>query len=397
MKEKFLIKEFVEMLHFDFKNISNDLKIELNESESSYSKVWKEHSSKFDNYIIKNIEEFENNLNIFLNETTKEDISSLLLKDKENLAALLNTFDSIRFKLINNDEYNSKLEAKCLEHLVKDGCAIYKSLFSEEELAELLKFTKVIEDVLNVDIKKAGYVNVQVNQKGQITNIWNSFQKVDDGQLRMQSKSVGFFPPGSEVIIKNKSVKSIFENWYVNSNCNFHRTNLEWISKSDTSHNGWHLDTVRDQLKIMVLLNDVDLDAAPIFCAKKSHLNNTEIKKETIHDLFVSGHRKRKEGVFYKKHAAALEHRHVGYLTDSDTDNLPANINNDPIEIKGVVFDKLVGTGKAGDCIFFESMGFHSGNRSTDKTRKTIVLVVDPVNTSFKNKFIDKFAGKVGV
>ena len=322
-----------------------------------------------------------------------------MCEDKTSLLIVLKTFDEIRFKLINDLNHEDKVTDKCLKTLVSEGCAIVEDLFSSEDLNVLNNFTKAIENALGEDIKKAGYVAVNVNSNGQITNVWNNYQKIDDGQLRLQSKNVGFFPPGSDVIMSNKNIKEIFGGWYVNDNCKFHRTNLEWISNTEINHNGWHFDTIRDQLKVMVLLNDVNIESAPIFCAKESHLNKAEFKKDLVHKLFNLGYRVRKTGNFYKKHAAALEFRHTGYLTDDDTDNCPEILDYEPIKIGGDTYQKLVGTGKAGDCIFFESSGFHSGNRSTKNQRKTIVLVVDPVNTSYKNVFIDKLSatGKIGV
>ena len=94
-------------------------------------------------------------------------------------------------------------------------------------------------------------------------------------------------------------------------------------------------------------------------------------------------------GNFTKKHAAALEFRHYGYLDDDTTDNVPDKISKEPIIIGNVSYEKTICGGVKGDCVIFETNGFHSGNRSHGKVRKSIVLTVDDKTLSFKNRFLE--------
>jgi hypothetical protein len=94
----------------------------------------------------------------------------------------------------------------------------------------------------------------------------------------------------------------------------------------------------------------------------------------------------------WKNHEATVEPCHVGYLSDEVVDNVPEKITTEQIQIDKFKYDKFICTGKRGDCIFFESSGFHSGNIARKGVRKDIVLTC-PDRFPFKNKFLD-FIGK---
>ena len=97
---------------------------------------------------------------------------------------------------------------------------------------------------------------------------------------------------------------------------------------------------------------------------------------------------KRNKNKFWKKHAATYGLRHIGYLPDTIVDNYPDNCLAKNISISNTVYENFACTGKKGDAIFFESNGFHSGNRCISGHRKNIVFTCQD-DLSFKNMFFD--------
>lgn len=336
-----------------------------------------------DNCLITDQKKFEENLSILLDDDTVYKITAELSSDKENIATLVNVFNHHRYTLCKENNKEENKIKNCLNELMQHGISKI-NLFNEEDLAELTKFQAHAEQQMGDDVKFAGYVGGHFDPSG--ARVYNAKSNDNDGQLRMQSKNLSFEIPGIKPLINNKELKKIFSRWYNvgEGEIIFARQNLEWINPAPINHNKWHLDTLRDQLKVMILLNDVDYDTAPMFYAKGSHDCTNEPEKEKKHALFIHG-------------TKILENKikHEGYFSDLDVNNYTPQITDksNKIKIKDNDYDNFICTGIPGDCLLFESSGFHSGNRSGGKVRKSIVLTTPP-NYSYKNKFLD-YIGKV--
>jgi hypothetical protein len=107
--------------------------------------------------------------------------------------------------------------------------------------------------------------------------------------VRLQSKGMGFFHPGSERLLNDYELNLIFKYWYKNLNSKFHRLTMDWVYPAEYSHNGWHCDVVRDQLKVMILLDDVTQDNAPMYYALGSHNVKTDIELKIKHAILKYG------------------------------------------------------------------------------------------------------------
>jgi hypothetical protein len=94
-------------------------------------------------------------------------------------------------------------------------------------------------------------------------------------------------------------------------------------------------------------------------------------------------------------HLSATEYaggKHIGYLSDNHVDNNEV-ITQQQTAIGGTIYNRFLATGKAGDVVFLESCGFHSGNIVTGLgIRKTLMLSANP-DASYAGKFLD-FIGK---
>jgi hypothetical protein len=205
------------------------------------------------------------------------------------------------------------------------------------------------------------------------------------------------FPmPGFHVFSQDKYLSDIFSWWNNVHDCPITRGTLEWIIPAPLNHNGWHKDMVRPQLKAFVLLGDVDLDTAPMYYAKRSHFIQNDFEKQVAFRMF-------KEGTLSKanylprrgNHYPAAVGAHSGFLSDDEAKNDPEEINDLPINLGGVKYEKFVCTGSLGDVIFFDSCGFHSGNISHGKIRRTISLSAPSVRSDVAIAFDEQNAKSV--
>jgi hypothetical protein len=101
----------------------------------------------------------------------------------------------------------------------------------------------------------------------------------------------------------------------------------------------WHLDRITDQVKVMVLLNDVEMHQGPLRFKPGTHRGTPELGP-IYHQVFACG-------VDYAYPPGPL--------------------------VQQLAADTRFGTGRAGDCIFFDTLGIHSGTRCLGDERLTLV------------------------
>ena len=293
-----------------------------------------------------------------------------MVNNKLFFKRVFNTLDQNRVDAPLVVESLDEKSKKCLDEINESGITKYEGFFDESELEEIIKFQSKID-----------YLTLG---KGSINK--------DYGKTRFSSKTNGW-PAGSDIIKNNVTLNSIFKNYYKDEKCEFYRSLLEWVYPSENNHIGWHTDVVFNQLKVMVLLSDVDFENAPMYYAKNSHRINTEEELDIKHALFIHSTSTLYPRKFWGKHKAAIVgNTHAGYLSDEWVDNAPEVIDDKPIVIRNSEYEKEVATGKTGDIIIFESSGFHSGNKCISGIRKSFGMSC-PDDFSVKNKFL-KAMGK---
>lgn len=104
---------------------------------------------------------------------------------------------------------------------------------------------------------------------------------------------------------------------------------------------GWHVDCMGKAFKAMVLLTDCTLENGPMRFKLKSHRTSAPAKKRVFHHMLKHG---------YNFSAVNL------------------------LEARSIPEDVFLGTGKAGDCLFFDPTGVHSGSRCLNGMRRTLVF-----------------------
>ena len=342
-----------------------------------------------------NLVSYEEKINILLHE--KDNFVFELENNQEMFAQFIRQLDKDR--LVKSEKFilnKDNITRTHVQELNKYGVTKV-SLFNDEELDKLINFHDIIGKYLGGDGTKAGYVHINPNPNGHIYphNVSNKLESIDDGQVRLQSKRINFQIPGIEAILENKQLKNIFNGYYHFNEVRYARQNLEWINPTLINHNPWHIDTVNDALKAMVLLDDVDYETAPMFFAKESQGIKNDAELQVKHALF-----KRTTTPYYPVHNEVIsEHaiytdykierpgKHVGYLSDNIVNNYRDVISEQDrvVKIFEHTYENFICTGKRGDCILFLSNGFHSGNRSISKVRKNAIITV-PYDYTTKNK-----------
>ena len=372
------IKEIIDKLHFDYEayNLEKNLDYDIYLSWQDM----KHNDENVEDYLVTDQLRFQENLDVIIDDEEVDKIVFALSEDKDNIAKLVNLFNHYRYLLCKSNIKEENKIKNCLNELIEHGISKI-NLFNEEDLGELTHFQAQAEQQIGDDVKFAGYVRGHLDPSfGR--PVYNAKSSDNDGQLRMQSKNLLFEIPGIKPLINNKELKNIFSKWYNvgEMEVNFVRQNIEWISPAPINHNKWHLDTLRDQLKVMVLLNDVNYDAAPMFYAMGSHNCTTNLEKEKKSSLFTN------ETKILKNKS-----KHEGYISDNDVNNYLDKITSDnkKVTIRDNQYNNLICTGHLGDCFLFESSGFHSGNRARLNVRKSIVLTTE-TSHSYKNKFLDR-------
>jgi len=268
-------------------------------------------------------------------------------------------------------------DTRVKQDLLRDGIAVCRNAFHADEISTLIAFQGVIETCLGGPPDCGGYINVAASLIGSSLHVRGaSLDRVhpNHGQARLQTKSMNFPMPGFADVSQHPLIRSMFFWWHDNT-CDVSRGTMEWIVPSDINHNGWHKDTVRPQLKAFVLLGEVNEMTAPMYYARGSHLMQTDFESQIGWRLAVNGTGKIDTSVpRWGKHYPALTGANSGYLGDDVATNFPASIDDMPVILGGTSYEKTVCVGSPGDVIFFDSCGFHSGNRSHGETRRTIAL-----------------------
>ena len=326
-------------------------------------------------------------------EELREKITQHLEENPEKFKEFYNVFSDLRNKLEINFQTTKEVD-KCISEIREKGIYKFEGMFTEAQLEKLIKFQESVTNLMknqNVRIG-AGYISV-APQAGFQVGLAVRHEKHDYGLMRMQSKSMGFFHPGSDVIINDKRLNQIYQSWYKNENAKISRSTMDWLVPAKINHNGWHIDILSNQLKAMVLLSDVNLDNGPMYYANGSHYIKNDFELKMKHATFIHGlSKKHCLGTRHGNNICAVEGGNVTYVSDDFVNNHPVKLDYKDITIDSQVYNKTVATGKRGDVIFFDSCGYHSGNICQQGMRLDLILSC-PTECSYIGNFL-KVLGK---
>ena len=359
-----MIEELVRALHFK-------------SDDADFLKSWKEHVSQggslSKDLILTDQQEFQRRLST-LTQDQKNSVLELSNGSVDEFSTLINAFDTLR-NMTPMPFVDEKL-VEANDSIQKYGVYKYENMLSSDQLANITGFVDAIGHHLGDDLYHSGKVNLHVNQAGQVVHLSNSKTATDTSELRLQSKNMGFFPPGTDDIASHPHFLAIPRNWYRNSSAQLFRATVSWLHPAPDSHIGWHVDSVTNVMKAMVVLDDITLQNGPMYYAMTSHACENEMVKDFKH----------------KNYLWVSPNTRVGdcpRIPDEEVleGNKPKSLNYDPAVIKGEVFEKSVTTAKRGDVIFFDTSGLHSGNLCNEGLRRVVMYSFDNQGT-FLNKFL---------
>ena len=395
-KNELDVIDIINCLHFDDKAFIKDQKIKAEKDKDFfyYYELFTKNCSKDEFKILNNSEEFDKRLNLmFSDEELKSDINKKLEAHPELFKSSYNAFSDFRNN-VKIDITPTKDVEICISAIKEKGIYKFEGMFNDEQLEKLTTFQNKTTHIIETQGAKiaAGYINV-VPMGNMSVGLEIKYEKENHGLLRMQSKSMGFFHPGSDAIISDKRLNQIYQLWYKNKNTKIHRATMDWLTPADINHNGWHIDILSNQLKAMVLLSDVDLNNGPMYYANGSHYINNDFELKMKHATFMHGLSKNYcLGTRHGNNICAITGGNVAYISDDFVDNQPLKLDYNDIVIDKQNYNKTVATGKRGDVIFFDSCGYHSGNICQKGIRLDLILSC-PTESSYIGNFL-KVLGK---
>jgi len=249
-----------------------------------------------------------------------------------------------------------------VSELHEKGIARWDGIYAAKETSEPAKdllndvFSRFDETFANLPDDATG------SQDGDGSNPWYYERGTKLYVTETGRKRVRFPPPqNSEQSEKVKTIEPIFRDEriveivsrYFGIKARYKRSMGEII---DPAREGdyWHIDSVGDQVKAMILMSDVDMDNAPV-------------------RYKVGTHRLDHEDLRHMKFAFFKYGRGHNYAD-------PKTFRETPGEI-------VYGTGKVGDCLFFDTLGLHSGTRCAKGRRMVIVVtyIVDTLRNNFNH------------
>lgn len=314
---------------------------------------------------------------LFVKEFGQSQISSLkdvLVSDRESYLALFDAFDKAQSEDLESRQDLSKKEREIVSDLFTNGVTKVKGLIPREHIDRSISVLNVIHNSVDANKRfRSGYI---------LPGGAHHPSGPNDGQVRVQSKTWGSHLAGAREIANMQSMINIFAGYNSLREYEISRSTMEWIYPSPINHNGWHRDMVMHRMKAMVLLKDCGYDSAPFLYAKKSHRTTTEFDKQHLFDRFClpgsSKQGKRETWTSgrqtWPEYALENPKKHCGYVGDTSAPNdlsLEAR-KSGVVTISGSEYDMFVGVGKAGDVIFFDSCGLHSGSKALKETRRNI-------------------------
>lgn len=315
--------------------------------------------------ISKNSNFFENSLHDSMD---KKNILSFMKSDPSFFIDVLSSLIDLR----KNSSFQSSKNKDLVNALNENGVVTIKNFLSLKSIEKVLDFQNWYLQLLGKEANYGGKVNFSRDSLGRTIAKNNKFS-FEHGELRCQSKSLGFHPPGVEEIIQDPRINSIAQEWFKNPDAKIWRSTLSYLTPSKNVHIPWHFDDFQDTIKIFVFLEDVDVDNGPMTYAYGSQSLDKKYIREMKHNFFCNG-----------KTVIELQKQCAGWVKDSD----PKDLELESVTIGDCTYQNRVLTGKKGDVAFFDVSGLHSGNIAVSGNRKVLVLSF-PTRFSPLNKFIN--------
>lgn len=382
---KTTVLEDIKKMHFDYKTYVSESEankeefgVVLTSSDNHHhlEQVWEhamENDREHDFPVLSDHATWSQRLNYYVGtRSKKEDVSRQLTDDQSLFSHVVTTFRALRYRTSSVTKLETPPVVACIDALKRNGIYKWEKYFDDDQLQELIGFQEWYIKAIGEDAKVGGKLYIHLNSQGHVVAIGNDKSMPQHGELRCQSKSLGFHPPGVEKLAHDAQLITAAREWMKNPSMKIWRSTISLVHPSDGNHIPWHIDTYKDQLKVFVLLDDVTHDNAPMYYAMGSNRISTEHQSITKHTFFK-----------HNKTDTTTSRSCNGWVKDNSGDV----IDHEPVTIDTESYDKFVTTGKKGDIIFFDVSGYHSGNKVRAGNRKVLVISF-PNDSTFMNSYM---------
>jgi ectoine hydroxylase-related dioxygenase (phytanoyl-CoA dioxygenase family) len=239
--------------------------------------------------------------------------------------------------------------------LLEDGIVVLRDFLTKEELNALQKeHTQEFEQIIRPDDK--------YEKRSQIIHLDN--KRIDYGNKyhardRISYKKDSIPKNLNNIICKNEKILKIVQEYTNTANIRnfaiYEKVHTPIYHREDR---GWHIDTLMDQFKVLVALNDIDEDTAPFTYVKGYHKKFTKKQESRYHHIYANG----------GYQAGILNHFEEDFVEKAEE------------QIEGYI--------KAGDIVLFDSRIQHSIKYANNgKHRDNIMLYFSNLRTN-RNRFL---------
>ncbi|MBJ88499.1 MAG: hypothetical protein CMO98_01445 [Woeseia sp.] len=234
---------------------------------------------------------------------------------------------------IQTEMHSQGLCGQTVSKLDAQGIASWEGMLSNAELNEL-RVVSTIHKKRWEEIFSSGNGEKSTQRVGNVVYTNTGFQQ--DGRAR--AFFTGKFPNAIANVVSDPRVRRICECYLgANYRCTF--ALAEWLTPSERG-DFWHFDRLDEQLKIMILLDDVEIEQGPLRYKAQTNYFIPELASIYL-NVFRDG----------------IEFAYPpGPLVEAGTGEV------------------LYGIGNAGDVIFFDTTGIHSGTPCLVGERQVMVL-----------------------
>ena len=315
----------------------------------------------------------------------------------QNKNTIFNQYQDLESKRIK--KLRATIKHDWQKKLVDDGIVIIKNILTKKQVDQFNKFDDLLEHKFKRYWGNSGFIysikNLSILSK-LLLALSRRLKKVDSdflyfkrsypntGQFRLGSKSFSNLLNKQHIVdlLRNKYIKGAF-NFYYGNEPNHYQVTQEWLYPAKINHNGWHQDTLRSQLKCILLLSNVNQESAPMLYAKKSHVIDNTYKQKHI-KYFLDNYKNPNDQKRFpnpENISHYVKYSNAGYIPDDHILNIKDNSLNLSNNGSEKTFQIFKCYGNIGDLIIFESSGFHSGSIAKTTARKTVTIGTLEQNT----------------
>lgn len=285
-----------------------------------------------------------------------------LAKDQRVFTRWLDDLDAQRRTPSLDDLSHAHHELDIVQQLQSSGIARWDGFLPDDQLRALASEARSIIDraaVISNTLPPSGRGRDEANG----ADVWRGMNP-HDGRTRanFSRESIESMPNAVRSLFDDERMSRIVRTYYNAERAWCNALLVERLAESRTADT-WHFDKLFDQIKVMILLSDTTEDNGPLRYKAGSHHRPPEL------DLF-----------FHRSFAGG------------PIDGLDFNYPPRPL-VEKLPGESVLGTGRAGDAIFFDTLGIHSGTLCWSGQRLALVAafnVATPRNDALYALFFPK-------